>query len=85
MRTLGPVEWDLAGLEPVHEAAYDRGAQRRGMRPLDEQVLRFVNAVGMLRAVTTLTLVPQQPVLEEYLRPAVDRWRTMPFACGSAS
>ncbi|MGC9382105.1 phosphotransferase [Streptomyces sp. MH13] len=80
--TLGPVEWDLAALGPEHTSAYNRGARRNGMRPLDEGVLGFVNAVGMLRAVATLTLAPQLPVLVEYLSPAVDHWQTMPFAGG---
>ncbi|MFI9173188.1 phosphotransferase [Streptomyces lincolnensis] len=82
--TLGPVEWDLAALGPDLEAAYNRGARRNGMRPLNEDVLRFVNAVGMLRALTSLTLVPQFPALLEYLSPAVDQWRTTPFAGGVA-
>ncbi|MGY5125381.1 phosphotransferase family protein [Streptomyces nigrescens] len=80
--TLGPVEWDLAALGPVLESAYNRGAQRTGMRPLNEDVLRFVNAVGMLRAIASLTLVPQLPSLVEYLQPTVDQWQTMPFAGG---
>ena len=42
----------------------------------------FVNAVGMLRAIATLALAPQLPVLVEYLQPAVDHWRTLPFAGG---
>ncbi|WP_229401550.1 phosphotransferase [Micromonospora okii] len=83
--TLGPVEWDLAALGPEHEAAYNRGARRNGMRPLDEEVLAFVNAVGMLRVIATLTLVPQLPKLMEYLKPAVDHWQTMPFAAGMSS
>ncbi|WP_280424797.1 phosphotransferase [Nocardia carnea] len=82
--TLGPVEWDLAGLGPEWEAAYDRGARRNGLRPLDDGVLRFVNAVGMLRVVACLTLVPQQPVLHEYLTPALAQWRELPFAGGMA-
>jgi hypothetical protein len=82
--TLGPVEWDLAALGPVLESAYNRGAQRNGMRPLNEDVLSFVNAVGMLRAIASLTLVPQLPLLMEYLKPAVDQWQTMPFAGGVA-
>lgn len=82
--TLGPVEWDLAPLGPDLESAYDRGARRNGTRPLDEKVLRFVNAVWMLRAIACLTLVPQLPLLAEHLRPAVDRWRTLPFAGGMA-
>ncbi|GAU70805.1 phosphotransferase [Streptomyces sp. NBRC 110611] len=80
--TLGPVEWDLAALGPEHVAAYNRGARRNGTRPLDEEVLGFVNALGMLRVVATLTLAPQLPELMEYLKPAVDQWQTMPFAGG---
>ncbi|MFF4417710.1 phosphotransferase [Streptosporangium sp. NPDC001559] len=80
--TLGPVEWDLAVLGPEYEAAYNRGARRNGMRPLNEEVLAFVNALGMLRVIATLTLVPQLPELMGYLEPAVDHWRTTPFAGG---
>ncbi|SDY60469.1 Phosphotransferase enzyme family protein [Saccharopolyspora shandongensis] len=80
--TLGPVEWDLAAVGPDFEAAYNRGAQRNGLRTLNEEVLKFVNAVGMLRVIATLTLVPQLPVLEEYLKPAVAHWQAMPFAGG---
>lgn len=83
--TLGPVEWDLAALGPEHESAYNRGARRNGMRPLNEEVLGFVNALGMLRVVATLTLVPQLPELREYLQPAIDHWQTMPFAGGMNS
>ncbi|MES0832813.1 phosphotransferase [Nocardiopsis tropica] len=82
--TLGPVEWDLAALGPEIESAYDRGARRNGVRELDGDVLRFVNAVGMLRAIAALALAPQLPVLVEYLGPAVDQWRTTPFAGGMA-
>ncbi|MGW7622082.1 phosphotransferase family protein [Streptomyces antimycoticus] len=82
--TLGPVEWDLAALGPTLESAYNRGAQRNGMRPLNQDVLGFVNAVGMLRAIASLSLVPQLPPLMEYLKPTVDQWRTMPFAGGMA-
>ncbi|WP_043617920.1 phosphotransferase [Nonomuraea candida] len=82
--SLGPVEWDLAGLGPDHESAYDRGALRNGLRPLDEDVMRFVNAIGMLRVVACLPLVPQLPVLLDYLKPALEQWRTTPFAGGLA-
>lgn len=82
--TLGPVEWDLAALGPVHESAYNRGAQRNGTRLLNEDVLSFVNAVGMLRVIASLTLVPQLPELAGYLGPAVDQWQTTPFAGGMA-
>ncbi|MFD0890388.1 phosphotransferase family protein, partial [Streptosporangium algeriense] len=80
--TLGPVEWDLAALGPEYEAAYDRGARRNGTRPLNKEVLGFVNALGMLRIIAALTLVPQLPALEGYLKPAVDQWRAAPFAGG---
>ncbi|QOV33484.1 phosphotransferase [Streptomyces ferrugineus] len=82
--TLGPVEWDLAALGPDLEAAYDRRALSKGMRPLDQDVLRFVNAVGMLRTIAALTLAPQLPALLEYLEPAIAQWRTAPFAGGLA-
>ncbi|WP_063730476.1 phosphotransferase [Streptomyces sp. RTd22] len=82
--TSGPVEWDLAALGPDLEAAYNRGAQRNGMRTLNQDVLGFVNAVGMLRAIACLALTPQLPALVEYVTPAVDQWRTMPFAGGLA-
>jgi hypothetical protein len=48
------------------------------MRQLNEDVVGFVNAVGMLRAVAALSLAPQLPVLVEYLQPALDQWREMP-------
>ncbi|MFD3355313.1 phosphotransferase family protein [Streptomyces fradiae] len=82
--TLGPVEWDLAFFGPEHEAAYNRGAERNGLRTLRGDVLACVNAVGMLRAVGVLALAPQQPVLAEYVRPAVERWLAAPFAGGIA-
>lgn len=82
--TWGPVEWDLAALGFDIEAAYNQGARRIGLRTLNQDVLAFVNAVGMLRAITSLTLTPQLPALVDYLTPAVDHWRTMPFAGGLA-
>ncbi|WP_309501026.1 hypothetical protein [Saccharopolyspora gloriosae] len=82
LATFGPVEWDVAAMGPDGEAAYDRAARRRGLRELDDRVLRFVNAVGMLRVVSCLPLVPQLPMLMDALKPAIDQWRTMPFAGG---
>lgn len=80
--SLGPVEWDVAALGPEAEAAYDAAARRRGARELDARVLRFVNAVGMTRAIATLALAPRLPLLVEALRPAVEQWRATPFAGG---
>jgi hypothetical protein len=82
LATLGPVEWDLAFFGPECEAAYDSAARRRGLRQLDERVLRVVTAVGMSRTVACLALVPQLPMLAEALKPSVEQWRTMPFAGG---
>ncbi|ANY06060.1 phosphotransferase [Pseudonocardia sp. HH130630-07] len=82
--TLGPVEWDMATLGPVFGRAYDDAARQRGMRPLDPGVLAFTDAVGRLRALATLLLVPQLPELAGYLAPAVDAWRATPFAGGAA-
>lgn len=82
MVTLGPVEWDLSGVGPDCEAAYDREAARRGLRPLDRDVQGFVNAVGMLRGVACLALAPQLPMLADALKSMIEQWRSMPFAGG---
>ncbi|RDI65082.1 hypothetical protein [Nocardia pseudobrasiliensis] len=75
---LGPVEWDMAFLGAIGGDAYNTAARRCGGRELDERVLRFVDAVGMCRTVACLALVPRLPILAEALRPALDRWQTMP-------
>ncbi|MGY1439017.1 phosphotransferase [Streptomyces reniochalinae] len=80
--TYGPAEWDLAGLGPEGEAAYNAAARRAGTRELDERVLRLVNAVGACRAVACLALAPQLPLLVEAVEPALDSWRAAPFAGG---
>lgn len=82
MVTLGPAEWDLAGLGPDGEAAYNREAPRVGVRRLNEDVLRFTTAVGMLRGLASLALAPQLPMLVDAVRPLVAQWRSMPFAGG---
>ncbi|MFR9729825.1 phosphotransferase [Saccharopolyspora sp. MS10] len=84
LATLGPVEWDLAFLGAEGEAVYDAAARELGLRPLDERVLRLVNAVGMLRSVACLALAPQLPMLAEAVAPALDQWRGAPFAGGLA-
>ncbi|WP_433688992.1 hypothetical protein ACQP0I_13825 [Micromonospora carbonacea] len=85
MVTLGPVEWDVVGVGPDGEAAYRRAAQRRNMRQLDGDVLRLVTAVGMLRGVACLALVPQLPMLADALGGMLDQWRAGPFAGGLGS
>ncbi|MET9712911.1 phosphotransferase [Nocardiopsis alba] len=82
MVTSGPVEWDMASLGPEFREAYDRSARGNGMRPLDEDVMRFVDAVGALRTIAFLSLTPHLPDLAGYLLPMVDQWRRTPFAAG---
>ena len=79
--TRGPVEWDLGGLGLEMEAAYDRGAARNGLRPLDKDVLRFVNAVGAIRVIAYLSCADQLPAMIEFLQPFILQWRdTDPYA-----
>ncbi|MEC3891307.1 phosphotransferase [Nocardiopsis sp. LDBS1602] len=82
MVTSGPVEWDMASLGPEFREAYDRGARSNDMRPLDEEVMRFVDAVGALRTIAFLSLTPHLPDLAGYLLPMVEQWRRTPFAAG---
>ncbi|WP_336082432.1 aminoglycoside phosphotransferase family protein [Nocardia sp. SSK8] len=82
LTTLGPVEWDLAAFGPDVAAAYDTAAGRLGLRPLDQRVLRFVEAIGMARTIACLPLIAEQPMLGDALAPAIDQWRTQPFAGG---
>ncbi|MFD7365299.1 phosphotransferase [Nocardiopsis alba] len=82
MVTSGPVEWDMASLGPEFREAYDHSARSNGMRPLDEDVMRFVDAVGALRTIAFLSLTPHLPDLAGYLLPMVEQWRQTPFAAG---
>lgn len=79
--TRGPVEWDLGGLGPELEAAYDRGAAKNGLRALDKDVLRFVNAVGAIRVIAYLSCADQLPAMVEFMQPFINQWRdTEPYA-----
>lgn len=79
--TRGPVEWDLGGLGPEYEAAYNRGAARNGLRPLDQDVLRFVNAVAAIRVMAYLACADQLPAMVEFMKPFINQWRdTEPYA-----
>ncbi|MFI6095624.1 phosphotransferase [Lentzea sp. NPDC051213] len=75
MITFGPVEWDLAALGPDLEAAYNRGAAKNGLRELDPDVLRFVNAVGAIRVIAYLACADQLPAMVEFMKPFIDQWR----------
>jgi Ser/Thr protein kinase RdoA (MazF antagonist) len=76
--TLGPVEWDLAGLGPEAADAYDAAAERLGSRTLDRDALRVVETGRMLQTVACLALVPQLPMLATGLTPILEQWRAAP-------
>ncbi|NGY60097.1 phosphotransferase [Lentzea sp. NEAU-D13] len=73
--TKGPIEWDLGGLGLEHEAAYNRGATKNGLRPIDKDVLRFVNSVGALRVMAYLSCADQLPAMVEFMQPFINQWR----------
>lgn len=75
MITYGPAEWDLAGLGPEYEAAYNRGARKNGLRELDPEVLRFVNAVGAIRVIAYLSCAHQLPAMVDFMQPFINQWR----------
>ncbi|MFC5289770.1 phosphotransferase [Actinokineospora guangxiensis] len=74
----GPVEWDLAMMPPEVVASYDATAAELGLRTTDPDVLALVNAVGMLRGVACMALVPELPSLAEDLAPMLEHWRSTP-------
>lgn len=75
---LGPVEWDLAGHGPEAVAAYDAAAGPLGMRTVDPDLQRVMDAARHLQMVGALALVPQLPMLEQALAPMVAAWREAP-------
>jgi hypothetical protein len=82
--TLGPVEWDMALLGPESVTSYDGAAARAGVRPLDRDVLRVMDASRMLQLVACMAMVPQFPTLTTGLAPSLASWRSMPLAGGVA-
>jgi hypothetical protein len=72
---LGPVEWDLALLAPAAHAAYAAAAQQLGLRPLNPEVMRVMEAARLLQIVTLLALAPQSPGLAEGLAQVLQMWR----------
>lgn len=76
---LGPVEWDLAGHGPDATAAYDAAAGPLGMRTIDPDLQRVMDAARNLQMVACLSLVPQLPMLEQGLAPFLQQWRESPL------
>jgi hypothetical protein len=76
--TLGPVEWDLVGIGPEGQTAYNTAAIQLGLRPLEERLLRVMGSARMLQVVACLALAPQLPILAESLRPVIEHWRQTP-------
>lgn len=75
---LGPVEWDLAGQGPEAVAAYDAAAGPLGMRTVDPDLQRVMDAARSLQLIGAFALVPQLPLLAEGLQPALQAWRESP-------
>jgi hypothetical protein len=80
--TLGVPEWDLVGISDEDRAAYDKAAERLGLRPLDDRLLEVMAAARAMQLVACLALAPQLPMLVEGLRPWVDQWRETSIAGG---
>lgn len=80
--TLGPVEWDLVGIDADGRAAYNAAATRLGGRPLDERLLDVMASARAMQLVACLALAPELPMLVEGLRPWLALWRDSPLAGG---
>lgn len=72
---LGTVEWDLAGFGAEIQGAYDHAAKALGLRALDPEVLRVMEAARNLQLVACLPIAPQFPGLLEAIGPMLDAWR----------
>ncbi|MEV8375154.1 phosphotransferase [Kribbella sp. NPDC056861] len=80
--TLGPVEWDMAMLDPTHVQVYNETAAALGRPGIDERLVGVANTARMLQLIICLPLLPALPALAEGLKPSIELWRTMPFAGG---
>jgi thiamine kinase-like enzyme len=80
--TLGPVEWDMAMLDANSAASYDAAAGGAGVRTLDRDVLRVMDAARLLQVVACYSMVSALPMLATGLAPSLDHWRTTPLAGG---
>jgi thiamine kinase-like enzyme len=80
--TLGPPEWDVAGIGPEYAAAYDEAAGAAGVRTLQEDVLQLMSAARNLQLVACMALVAELPMLATGMAPMLDAWRNSTFAGG---
>lgn len=78
--TLGPAEWDLSGFGPEATAIYNGAASALGLRPLNPEVQRVMDAARNLQMVTCLGLVPELPLLATGLAPSLAQWRLTPLS-----
>jgi hypothetical protein len=78
--TLGPAEWDLSLFGSEAAARYDAAAARAGLRTLNPDVLRVMDAAGLLRVVASMAFVPELPELATALLPFLERWRATPLS-----
>lgn len=81
---LAPPEWDLALAPPEDVERYTAEAARRGLPAPDAEVLRVMGAARMLQLVASMALVPELPVLGEWLPAQLETWRGTPLAGGLA-
>jgi hypothetical protein len=80
--TLGPIEWDLAGVPPEYTRLYNQAAAEQGRPMLDERAQVAADLARALQLLAVLPLTPQMPGMADALAPMVDDWRTRPFANG---
>jgi Ser/Thr protein kinase RdoA (MazF antagonist) len=76
--TRGPIEWDLVHADAQARATYDAEAARLGLRPVDERLLRVMEAARMIQLVACLPMAPQLPILFDGVSSAVQHWRESP-------
>lgn len=74
----GPIEWDLAGHGPEATAAYDTAAGPLGMRTVDPEMQRVMDAARSLQMIASFSLAPQLPILEQGLQLPLRAWREAP-------
>lgn len=76
--TCGPVEWDVALMDPPAIDEYNDAARTLGLRVTDPEIRRVMDYARRLQFVGCMTLVPQLPVLATGLADALEQWRSTP-------